>query len=99
VSRLAFRMQCVCSGCGTPRTSLGATMTKPKTWADVECSRRLTPYQPITLMDVVAGAHAVDWDFTTWCYVSGYDANDPEASHMFECLLAYARREGRTDLN
>jgi hypothetical protein len=50
-------------------------------------------------MDLVAGARAVDWDFTTWCYASGYDANDPDARRMFECLLAYARREGRAGLN
>ena len=50
-------------------------------------------------MDLVAGARAVDWDFTTWCYASGYEASDPDARLMFECLLAYARREGRTGLN
>src|SRR5436190_6057382 len=41
----------------------------------------------------------VDWDFTTWCYASGHDANDPDARLMFECLLAYARLdEGRAGL-
>jgi hypothetical protein len=71
-------------------------MTKPKTRADVERSLDADwpPHQPITLMDLVAGARAVEWDFTTWCYVSGYDASDPDARSMFECLLAYARREG-----
>jgi hypothetical protein len=43
---------------------------------------------------IVAGARTVNWDFTTWCYVSGYDASDPDARRMFECLLAYARQEG-----
>ena len=27
------------------------------------------------------------------------DASDADAHRMFECLLAYARREGRTGLN
>jgi hypothetical protein len=70
-------------------------MTKPKTWADRERSLEVDwpPHQPITLMDLVAGARAVDWDFTNWCYASGYDASDPDARSMFECLLAYAQRE------
>jgi hypothetical protein len=76
-------------------------MTKRKTWED---PARLFDadwprHQPITLMDMVAGARAVDWDFTTWCYASGYEASDPDARHMFECLLAYARREGGAGLN
>jgi len=50
-------------------------------------------------MDLVAEARAVDWDFATWCYVSGYDASAPDARNMFECLLAYARREGRAGLH
>jgi hypothetical protein len=76
-------------------------MTKPKTWADLECSLDADwpPHQPITLMDLVAEARAVDWDFATWCHVSGYDASDQDARSMFECLLAYARREGRVGLN
>jgi hypothetical protein len=83
-------------------TGLGDTMTKPKTWEDPAHSLDADwpPHQPITLMDLVAGARAVDWDFTTWCYVSGHDAIDPDARLMFECLLAYAsRREGRAGLN
>jgi len=48
--------------------------------------------------DLVAEARAADWDFTNWCCASGYDASDPDASRMFECLLAYARREGRARL-
>jgi hypothetical protein len=32
------------------------------------------PHQPTSLLDLVAGARAVEWDFTHWCYVSGYDA-------------------------
>ena len=76
-------------------------MSKPKTRVDLALSPDADwpPHQPITLMDLVAGARAVDWDFTTWCYASGYDANDPDARHTFECLLAYARREGRAGLN
>ena len=76
-------------------------MTKPKTWADLERSLEADwpPRQPITLADLVAEARAADWDFATWCYVSGYDASDPDARNMFECLLAYARREGRAGLH
>src|SRR5262245_23374715 len=44
-------------------------------------------------MDLVAEAGAVDWDFATWCcYVSRYDAREPDARDMFECLLAYQAR-------
>jgi hypothetical protein len=50
-------------------------------------------------MDLIAEARTVDWDFTTWCYASGYNASDPDARSMFECLLAYARCGGRTGLN
>ncbi len=60
---------------------------------------RWPPHQPITLTELIAGARAVEWDFTNWCYASGYDAGDPDARHMFECLLAYARREGRAGLH
>jgi hypothetical protein len=76
-------------------------MTKPKTWSDLERSLDADwpPRHPITLMDLVAEARAVDWDFSTWCYVSGHDANEPDVRNMFECLLAYARREGRTGLH
>jgi hypothetical protein len=76
-------------------------MTKPKTWADLEraLDADWPPRQPITLMDLVAEARTVDWDFTHWCYVSGHDASDPDARLMFECLLAYARREGRAGLH
>ena len=76
-------------------------MTKPKMWADLEHSldEDWPPHQPIALMDLVAGARAVEWDFASWCYASGYDANDPDARSMFECLLAYARREGRAGLH
>jgi len=56
-------------------------------------------HQPITLAELIAGARAVEWDFTNWCCTSGYDASDPNARRMFECLLAYARREGCTGLN
>jgi hypothetical protein len=55
--------------------------------------------QPTTIMDLIAEARAVDWDFTNWCYASGYDASDPDARRMFEWLLAYARREGPAGLH
>jgi hypothetical protein len=45
------------------------------------------PRQTITITDLVAQARAADWDFTNWCYASGYDARDPDARRMFECLL------------
>jgi hypothetical protein len=70
-------------------------MTKPKTWEDPEHSfdADWPSHQPITLMDLVAGARAVEWDFTTWCYASGYDASDPDAHLMFECFAGL--RQGR----
>jgi hypothetical protein len=76
-------------------------MTKPKTWLDLAPSPDVDwpPHQPITLTELVAEARAIDWDFATWCYVSGHDASDPEARRTFECLLTYARREGRADLH
>jgi hypothetical protein len=66
-------------------------MTKPKTWLD------WPPDQPVTLIDLVAEARAMGLYY--WCCVSGYDASDPEARRMFECLLAYARCEGRAGLH
>ena len=76
-------------------------MTKPKSWVDhaLSLDADCPPRQPMTIADLVAEARRLDWDFTYWCYVSGYDANDPDARRMFECLLAYARREGRTGLH
>ena len=53
----------------------------------------------MTLTELIAEARAVDWDFAHWCYASGHDASDPDAHNMFECLLAYARREGRAGLH
>ena len=74
---------------------------KPKTWADL--ARSLDEGWPtretITITDLIAEARVADWDFTKWCYASGYDTSDPEARRMFECLLAYAKREGRAGLN
>jgi hypothetical protein len=67
-------------------------MTKHKTWADLAGSRH-------AFTGLIAEARAVDWDFTSWCCASGYDASDPDARLFFECLLAYARSEGRTGLN
>jgi hypothetical protein len=69
-------------------------MTKTTTWAD------WPPHESVTIMDLIAGARAVNWDFTTWCHASGHDATDADARLMFECLLAYARLdEGRAGLN
>jgi hypothetical protein len=76
-------------------------MTKPKTRVDLALSLdagwalRL----PVALTELVAEARALDWDFTNWCCASGYDVSDPEARRMFECLLVYARREGRAGLH
>jgi hypothetical protein len=76
-------------------------MTKPKTREGLAHSLDADwpPCQPVTLMELVAEARAVDWDFSDWCYARGYDASDPDARRMFECLLAYAKREGRAGLN
>jgi hypothetical protein len=76
-------------------------MAKPKTWEDLARSLDADwpPRQSVTLMDPVAEARAVSWDFSDWCYASGHDASDPDARLMFECLLAYAMREGRAGLN
>jgi hypothetical protein len=68
-------------------------MSNHKTWADLAGSL------DASLTDLIAGARALDWDFTSWCNASGYDASDPDARLFFECLLAYARCEGRTGLN
>jgi hypothetical protein len=76
-------------------------MSKPKTWVDraLSLDADWPPRQTRTITDLVAEARAADWDFTNWCYASRYDASDPNARRMFECLLAYARREGRAGLN
>ena len=76
-------------------------MTKRQTSADLARSLDADwpPRQPMSLADLIAEARAVDWDFTHWCYVSGHDASDSDARNMFECLLAYARREGRAGLH
>ena len=76
-------------------------MTKPKRWADHACSLDpdWPPRQTITITDLIAEARTADWDFNNWCYASGHDASDPDARRMFECLLAYARREGGAGLN
>jgi len=76
-------------------------MTKPKTRLDLALSPDADwpSRQPITLTELVTEARALDWDFTNWCCVSGHDASDPKARRMFECLLAYARREGRAGLH
>ena len=76
-------------------------MMKPKRWADLARSldEDWLPGQTITITDLIAEARAADWDFTNWCYASGYDASDADARRMFERLLAYARRQGRAGLN
>jgi hypothetical protein len=78
-----------------------ATMTKSKTRVDLALSLDADwPLrQPATLTELVAEARALDWDFTNWCCASGYDASDPDARRMFECLLTYAMREGRAGLH
>ena len=54
------------------------------------------PHQPVTLVDLVAEARAIDWDFATWCCPRGQDASDPEAA----CLNARipGRAEGEAGL-
>jgi hypothetical protein len=76
-------------------------MTKPKTRVDLARSldEDWPPREQVMLTELVAEARALDWDFTNWCYASGYDASDPDARRMFECLLAYAMREGGAGLN
>jgi hypothetical protein len=76
-------------------------MTKPKTRVDLALSLDADwpLHPPAMLVDLVAEARALDWDFTNWCCASGYDASDPHARRVFECLLAYARREGRASLH
>jgi hypothetical protein len=76
-------------------------MTKSKTRVDLALSLdadRLLR-QPATLTELVTEARALDWDFTNWCCASGYDASDPDARRIFECLLAYAMRVGRAGLH
>ena len=70
-------------------------MTKPKTWADLARSPDAdwSPRQPATLMEMVAELARSIGTSTTGVTVSGYDASDPDARRMFECLLAYAKRE------
>jgi hypothetical protein len=73
-------------------------MTKPKTWSDLERSLDADwrSHQPITLMDLVAEARALDWDFAIWCYVSGHDATDPDARTCLNvCWLTLAVRAVR----
>ena len=72
-------------------------MTKPRDLALLDVD--WPPGEPITVTDLIAEARAVDWEFTNWCYATGYDASDPDARRMFECLLAFARREGRSGLH
>ena len=53
----------------------------------------------MTLKDLIVEVRPVDSDCTLWCYVNGHDACALDARNMFECLLAYARREGRAGLH
>lgn len=76
-------------------------MTKYRMWADPTRSLDADwpPSQAITVPELIAEARAAEWNFDNWCYATGYDASYPHARRMFECLLAYARREGRADLH
>jgi hypothetical protein len=76
---------------------LGDTMTKPKRCTHL--ARSLDPDFADLLTDLVAEARAVEWDFTAWCFASGYDAGNPDARTMYECLLEWAKREGRAGLH
>jgi hypothetical protein len=67
-------------------------VTKPKT-------RATLPRQTGIISDLIAGVRASDWDFNRWCFASGYEVSDRYARLMFECLLAYARRERGAGLN
>ena len=86
---------------GDGSTKIAATMTKCKSWMDHPRSLDADwpPRQPTTIADLVAEARTVEWNFTGWCNASGYEASDPDTRQMFECLLAYARSEGRNGLN
>ena len=68
-------------------------MSKHKTSAELAGSLHAI------LTDLIVEARARDWDFTSWCNASGYDATNPDARLFFECLLVYARREVRAGLN
>src|SRR5262245_58025251 len=61
------------------KTHLIATMTKPKTWFDLEPSLDADwpPHQPVTLTELVAEARALDWDFTNWCCARGMTPATP----------------------
>jgi len=72
--------------------SLGHTMSKRKISADIGGSLHAA------LTDLIVEARAVDWDFTSWCNASGYDATDPDARLFFECLLGQARGPHRLKL-
>jgi len=67
-------------------------MMKSKMWVDLARSLHAT------LADLIVEARAVDWDFTSWCNASGYDATDPDARLFFECLLGQARGPHRLKL-
>ena len=62
-------------------------------------ARARAPRQTGIISDLIAEARAADWNFNNWCSASGYDGSDPYARHMFDCLLAYARRERGAGLN
>jgi hypothetical protein len=68
---------------------------KFKAWADLARSldEDLPPRQTITITDLIAAARAADWDFTKWCYASGYDTSDPEAPACLNaCWLTLSAR-------
>ena len=71
-------------------------MRKCKSWMDPAHSHDADwpPHQSLTIMDLVADARAVDWDFTTWCYATGHDAADARRpSHVR--VLAGLRQQTR----
>jgi len=74
-------------------------MAKSKSSVDLALDADWPPFETTTITDLIAEARGVDWDFSNWCHASGYDASDPYARRMFECLLAYAMREGRAGLH
>jgi hypothetical protein len=58
-------------------------MTKPKMWEDPAHSLDADwPPHQSPIMDLVACARAVDWDFTTWCYASGHGDRRARPSHV-----------------
>ena len=74
-------------------------MAKSKSSVDLALDADWPLLETTTITELIAEARGVDWDFSNWCDASGYDVSDPYARRMFECLLAYAMREGRAGLH